>query len=52
MPAFYLMFAGVIGVIAAAFMPETARKPLQGSMPAVETEGEAKPWWRPRTTIR
>ncbi len=40
-PAWYLMGAGVIGVITAFFMRETARKPLRGSAPAVGSEEEA-----------
>ncbi|WP_158783097.1 glycine betaine/L-proline transporter ProP [Pantoea sp. BAV 3049] len=42
MPAYYLMGAGVIGVITVFTMRETARKPLSGSAPAVATEAEAR----------
>ncbi|MFU9135622.1 glycine betaine/L-proline transporter ProP [Erwinia tasmaniensis] len=41
MPAYYLMGAGVIGVITVFTMRETARKPLNGSAPAVANEAEA-----------
>jgi len=41
-PAYYLMGAGVIGVVTVLFMRETARKPLRGSAPAVATKAEAK----------
>ncbi|MGW5693283.1 glycine betaine/L-proline transporter ProP [Streptomyces asiaticus] len=41
-PAFYLMVAGVIGLISAVFLHETAGKPLRGSGPMVETEEEAR----------
>lgn len=36
-PAYYMMAAAVIGGIAVLLMSETARKPLPGSPPAVET---------------
>ncbi|MEU7639800.1 glycine betaine/L-proline transporter ProP [Streptomyces sp. NPDC039016] len=42
LPAYYMMAAAVIGIVAVALMPETARKPLPGSPPAVETEAEAR----------
>ncbi|MFI0709586.1 glycine betaine/L-proline transporter ProP [Streptomyces inhibens] len=42
MPAYYMMAAAVIGGIAVLLMSETARKPLPGSPPAVETEAEAQ----------
>lgn len=41
MPAYYLMGAGVIGVLTVFTLRETARKPLSGSAPAVATEAEA-----------
>lgn len=41
MPAYYLMGAGVIGVITVFTLRETARKPLNGSAPAVASEAEA-----------
>ncbi|MER5884057.1 glycine betaine/L-proline transporter ProP [Streptomyces sp. NPDC001941] len=40
-PAYYAMGAAVVGVIAVLCMKETARKPLAGSPPAVETPQEA-----------
>ncbi|MCL6301196.1 glycine betaine/L-proline transporter ProP [Streptomyces kronopolitis] len=42
MPAYYMMAAAVIGGIAVLMMSESARKPLPGSPPAVETEAEAQ----------
>jgi len=41
-PAFYMMLFGVVGLFAAFPMTETARRPLMGSAPAVETIAEAK----------
>jgi MHS family proline/betaine transporter-like MFS transporter len=41
-PAYMLIFAGVVGAITLLFTPEVARKPLPGSGPAVETEQEAR----------
>ncbi|MFI6565142.1 MFS transporter [Streptomyces sp. NPDC050534] len=41
MPAFYVMAASVVGVIAVACMRETARRPLAGSPPSVATHEEA-----------
>lgn len=41
MPAYYTMLAAVVGIAAAAVMKETARKPLEGSPPAVATKEEA-----------
>ncbi|MFG3345599.1 glycine betaine/L-proline transporter ProP [Streptomyces sp. NPDC048018] len=41
MPAYYAMGAALVGVIAVACMKETARRPLDGSPPAVETPEEA-----------
>ncbi|MFI5803189.1 glycine betaine/L-proline transporter ProP [Streptomyces sp. NPDC051561] len=41
MPAYYMMAAAVIGGVAVFFMTESARRPLPGSAPAVETEEEA-----------
>jgi MFS transporter, MHS family, proline/betaine transporter len=40
MPAFYMMGAGVIGLVAVAFMRETARQPMRGSPPTI-SEAEA-----------
>lgn len=42
MPAFYMMLFGVVGLCAAFPMSETARRPLMGSPPSVETSAEAK----------
>ncbi|MEU9193058.1 MFS transporter [Streptomyces hundungensis] len=41
MPAFYTMLAGLVGLVAAIAMTETARKPLEGSPPSVATDEEA-----------
>lgn len=41
MPAYYAMFAALVGVVAVACMRETARQPLEGSPPSVETKEEA-----------
>ncbi|MFD3725948.1 glycine betaine/L-proline transporter ProP [Streptomyces sp. NPDC058671] len=41
MPAYYAMGAALVGGIAVACMKETARQPLQGSPPSVETPEEA-----------
>ncbi|MEV0846684.1 MFS transporter [Streptomyces sp. NPDC049954] len=41
MPAFYLMAAAAVGLVAVALTKETARRPLEGSPPAVATEEEA-----------
>ncbi|QNE43117.1 glycine betaine/L-proline transporter ProP [Frigoribacterium sp. NBH87] len=40
-PAFYLMAAAVIGLVAVWFTKETANEPLLGSGPTVATEAEA-----------
>lgn len=42
MPAFYIMFFAALGLIALLSMRETARRPLLGSMPTVETPAEAE----------
>ncbi|WP_443071309.1 glycine betaine/L-proline transporter ProP [Streptomyces sp. NBC_01465] len=42
MPAYYVMAAAVVGGIAVFFMPESNRRPLPGSPPAVETRAEAR----------
>ena len=42
MPAYYMMAAAVIGGIAVWLMSESARKPLPGSPPSVETDAEAR----------
>ncbi|MGW5866700.1 glycine betaine/L-proline transporter ProP [Streptomyces sp. NPDC055239] len=41
-PAFYLMVAGVIGLVSTLFLHETAGRPLRGSGPMVETDDEAR----------
>jgi len=41
MPAYYMMGAGVIGLITVLTLRETARKPLSGSSPAVASRAEA-----------
>ncbi|MER7796220.1 MFS transporter [Microbacterium sp. NPDC096154] len=41
MPAFYIMFFGLVAGIAVLPMRESARRPLLGSVPAVETRAEA-----------
>ncbi|MFE6157637.1 glycine betaine/L-proline transporter ProP [Streptomyces sp. NPDC056486] len=41
-PAFYLMVAGVIGLVSTFFLHETAGRPLRGSGPMVETDDEAR----------
>lgn len=42
MPAFYIMFFAALGLVALLSMRETARRPLLGSVPAVETPAEAE----------
>ncbi|NYD53676.1 MFS transporter [Microbacterium pseudoresistens] len=42
MPAFYIMFFAALGGVALLTMRETAKRPLIGSFPAVETSAEAK----------
>jgi MHS family proline/betaine transporter-like MFS transporter len=37
-PAYMLIFAGLVGMVALRFMPEVAGKPLPGSGPAVESD--------------
>ena len=41
-PGYYLVAAGVIGVVSVYFLPETAGRPLAGSHPAVASEQEAR----------
>lgn len=41
MPAYYTMAAALVGVVAVLCMAETARRPLEGSPPSVETPEEA-----------
>ncbi|MFJ4161020.1 MFS transporter [Microbacterium testaceum] len=42
MPAFYIMFFAALGLVALLSMRETARRPLLGSVPTVETSAEAQ----------
>lgn len=42
MPAYYMMAAAVIGGAAVWFLTESARRPLPGSAPSVETQAEAQ----------
>ena len=42
MPAFYIMFFAALGALALLAMRETAKRPLLGSVPAVETTEEAE----------
>jgi len=41
-PAFYLIFAGAVGLAAVCFLPESNGKPLPGSAPAASNEQEAQ----------
>ncbi|MGV9253868.1 MFS transporter [Streptomyces sp. NPDC003697] len=42
MPAYYLMLAGVIGLVAVKFLPESAQVPLNGSQPMVGSREEQR----------
>ncbi|MGW1811825.1 glycine betaine/L-proline transporter ProP [Streptomyces sp. NPDC002078] len=42
MPAYYLMLAGVIGLLTVKFLPETAQVPLKGSQPMVGSREERR----------
>jgi len=42
MPAYYLMVTSAIGAVAIYFLKESAKRPLPGSMPSVDTQAEAK----------
>lgn len=42
MPAYMLIFAGLVGAVARLFIPEVAGKRLPGSPPEVESEQEAR----------
>jgi MFS family permease len=42
MPAYMLMFAGLVGAVTLIFAPEVAGKPLPGSGPSVENPEEAR----------
>ncbi len=41
-PGYYLAAAGVVGALALAFTKESAKQPLEGSTPSVESEQEAR----------
>ncbi|BAS12481.1 proline/betaine transporter [Arthrobacter sp. Hiyo8] len=41
-PAYYLMGTSIVGAIGIYFLRESARRPLPGSMPSVDTEAEAR----------
>ncbi|WP_334170805.1 MFS transporter [Sinomonas sp.] len=41
MPAYYLMATSLVGAVAVLFLQESARRPLPGSMPSVESAAEA-----------
>ncbi|MYR43556.1 MFS transporter, partial [Streptomyces sp. SID5910] len=42
MPAYYLMAAGVIGLVTVKFLPESAQVPLHGSQPMVGSQSEQR----------
>jgi MHS family proline/betaine transporter-like MFS transporter len=42
MPAYYLMATSAVGAVAIYFLKESARRPLPGSMPSVDTQAEAR----------
>lgn len=42
MPAYYLMATSAVGAVAIYFLKESAKMPLPGSMPSVDTEAEAR----------
>ncbi|OKI84524.1 MFS transporter [Streptomyces sp. CB02414] len=42
MPAYYLMVAGVIGLVTVRFLPESAQVPLRGSQPMVGSRQEQR----------
>ncbi|MGW4566457.1 MFS transporter [Streptomyces sp. NPDC004561] len=42
MPAYYLMLAGAIGLLAVRFLPESAQVPLKGSRPMVGSSEEKR----------
>jgi MHS family proline/betaine transporter-like MFS transporter len=41
-PGYYLVGAGVVGLVCVYLLPESAGEPLAGSQPAVATEQEAR----------
>jgi MFS transporter, MHS family, proline/betaine transporter len=41
-PAYYLIGAAALGLVSVVFLKETSRKPLNGSLPNVETAAEAE----------
>ncbi|WP_371483776.1 glycine betaine/L-proline transporter ProP [Kitasatospora sp. NBC_00315] len=51
-PAYYMMAAAVIGAVAVALTPESARRPLPGSPPAVASPEEARRLVAARSTGR
>ncbi|MFJ9817260.1 MFS transporter [Streptomyces sp. NPDC101151] len=42
MPAYYLMLAGVVGLLTVKFLPESAQVPLNGSRPMVGSQEELR----------
>ncbi|NYG07106.1 MHS family proline/betaine transporter-like MFS transporter [Phycicoccus badiiscoriae] len=42
MPAYYLIATSVISAVTIFFLPESARRPLPGSMPSVQSEAAAR----------
>ncbi|MFG2132827.1 MFS transporter [Streptomyces sp. NPDC048751] len=42
MPAYYLILAGVIGLVTVRFLPESAQVPLRGSQPMVGSQEEQR----------
>lgn len=42
MPGFYLIGSGIVGLVAVVFLRESARQPLNGSPPQVDTPAEAE----------
>ena len=49
-PAYFLMAMSVVGAVGVFCMKESSRRPLPGSMPAVETEAEARELVRSQDT--
>lgn len=42
MPAYYLVATSIVGAVTVYFMKESARRPMPGSMPSVDTDSEAE----------
>lgn len=42
MPAFYLIAAGLVGLVAVRYLSESKAQPLPGSGPAAGTDSEAR----------